>query len=73
MTIPQQLVLAIIREIIMTKQRRRIFPDYALITEINIAVRQALDTLVASGYIIERKASVNCHPAYVISDEQSQT
>lgn len=67
MTIAKQLALVLVKEIIAEKRNSNIAPDYALLQEINSKIGQALKALVADGSLIERKASVNFHPAYEIS------
>lgn len=66
MTIAKQLALVLVREIIADKKNRHIVPDYALHNEINAMVVQALEALVADGSLVQRRASVNRHPAYEI-------
>lgn len=66
MTIAKQLTLVLVKEIIADKQNRHIVPDYALHSEVNALVGQALDSLVADGSLVQRKASVNRHNAYEI-------
>lgn len=66
MTIAKQLALVLVKEIIAGKRNDRIFPDYALLHEVNTLLAQALDALVAEGSLIRRQASVNRHAAYEI-------
>lgn len=63
----QQLTLNLVKEIVAKKEQQTIHPCYALATEIQSAVRHALDSLVRDGTLIRRVASVNRIPAYEIS------
>lgn len=65
-TITKQLALVLVKEVIADKHNRHIAPDYALHTEVQAKVSEALKELVADGSLIERQASVNRHPAYEI-------
>ncbi len=72
MTIAKQLALVLVKEIIADKRHKHIAPDYALRNEINSMVGQALDSLVADGSLIQRRASVNRYPAYEIPQTPCQ-
>lgn len=64
MTIARQLTLTLIKEIIAGKRNSQISPDYALRTELDTIISDALDTLVSDGTITRHSASINRIPAY---------
>lgn len=64
MTIARQLTLTLIKEIIAGKRNNHISPDYALRTELDTIISDALDTLVSDGTITRHSASINRIPAY---------
>lgn len=65
-TVSKQLALVLVKEVIADKRNRHVAPDYALHTEVQSKVSEALKELVADGSLIERQASVNRYPAYEI-------
>lgn len=71
-TVSKQLALVLVKEVIADKRNRHIAPDYALHTEVQSKVSEALKELVADGSLIERQASVNRHSAYEVSQTPSQ-
>lgn len=68
MTIAKQLALVLVKEIIADKRQKHIAPDYALYTEINKSVQQALNELVHDGTLVYCQASVNKIPAFQLKD-----
>ena len=71
-TVSKQLALVLVKEVIADKRNRHVAPDYALHTEIQARVSDALKDLVADGSLNERKASVNRYAAYEVPEAKSQ-
>lgn len=71
-TIARQLALVLVKEVIADKRNRLVSPDYALHTEVQAKVSEALKELVANRSLIERQASINRHPAYEIPEAKSK-
>lgn len=71
-TVSKQLALILVKEVIADKRNRHVAPDYALHTEVQAKLSEALKELVADGSLVEHQASVNRHPAYEVSQTQSQ-
>lgn len=65
-TITKQLALTLVKEVIADKRTRHISPDFALLSEVQAKVTQALNELTSDGSLIERKLSINRLPAYEI-------
>lgn len=71
-TISKQLALTLVKEVIADKRNRHVAPDYALRTEVQSKLSEALKELVADGSLIERQASVNRVVAYEIPCQREQ-
>lgn len=71
-TITKQLALVLVKEVIADKHDRHVVPDYALLSEIQTKISEALKELAADGSLIERQASVNRHLAYEVSEARNK-
>lgn len=69
MTAAKQLVMSLMKEIIDGKKQRGIVPAYALATEINDKVKEALNELVKEKAVSFRPASVNKIPAFFLPEQ----
>lgn len=70
MTVAKQLTLMLVKEIIASKQQQGLKPDYALASEINDKVKEALNALVSEKTLSFCLASVNKTPAFFMPGQK---